>query len=256
MSPTIDVIRQHRSIRRFTDDPVPDADIIRAVEAGQAASTSSAVQAYSILQITDAAVRARLAELTGPQEKVATSGAFFIVCGDVRRHRILAERAGRSYDARLEAFLVASIDASLFAQNVSLAFESLGYGICYIGGLRNALDEVDALLDLPFGVYAFFGLCVGVPAEDPEPRPRLPVEAVLFRDRFPDDAEVHEHIRAYDEVYATYLGARSGPPAMANTTSMTSKTSKSWSARIAQQAGEAEREDIAAYYTRKGARLD
>ncbi|MCA9296058.1 MAG: NADPH-dependent oxidoreductase [Phycisphaerales bacterium] len=247
MTPTIEFIRQHRSIRQFTDAPVPEEDIIRAVEAGQAASTSSAVQAYSMLQITDPEVRARLAELTGPQEKVAASGAFFVVCGDVRRHRLLAERAGHPYDARLEAFLVAAIDASLFAQNVSLAFESLGYGICYIGGLRNALDDVDAILQCPFGVYPLFGLCVGVPAEDPVPRPRLPVEAVLFQDRFPDDDDVLEQIRAYDSVYAKYLGGRDGTPA---------PNALTWSDRIAQKAGAAVREDIAAYYTRKGARLD
>ena len=39
MTPTIEFIRQHRSIRQFTDAPVPEEDIIRAVEAGQAAST-------------------------------------------------------------------------------------------------------------------------------------------------------------------------------------------------------------------------
>ena len=74
---------------------------------------------------------------------------------------------------RLEAFLVAVVDASLFAQNLCIAFESLGYGICYIGGLRNRLDEVDGLLELPHGVYPLYGLCVGRPAEDPVPRGHL-----------------------------------------------------------------------------------
>ncbi|MCP3903492.1 MAG: hypothetical protein GY715_07625, partial [Planctomycetes bacterium] len=53
MHPTLDLMLDHRSIRRYTADPVPDADIRRAVEAGQAASTSSAVQAYCLIRIND-----------------------------------------------------------------------------------------------------------------------------------------------------------------------------------------------------------
>ncbi len=107
----------------------------------------------------------------------------------------------------------------------------------------------NSALGLPtlHGVYALFGLCVGVPAENPVPRPRLPVEAVLFRDRFPDDEELLSHIQAYDEEYAKYLGARSATPGAVSMT---------WSERIAQKAGAAVRDNIAAYYTRKGARLD
>ena len=154
MNDTISLMMRHRSIRRYMPEPVPDHHVRQAVEAGQAASTSSAVQAYSLIQVTDPDHRQRLAELTGPQEKVARSGAFFIVCGDARRHRLFAERAGERYAARLEGFLLAVIDATLFAQNLVLAFESLGYGVCYIGGLRNQLPEVDRLLAVPEGIPA------------------------------------------------------------------------------------------------------
>ena len=107
-----------------------DEHVRAAVEAGQAASTSSAVQSYCLIQVADAGAREKLIELTGGQEKVAACGGFFVVCGDTRRHRLLTERAGKPYDARLEAFLLAVIDATLFEQNLVLAFESLGYGIC------------------------------------------------------------------------------------------------------------------------------
>ena len=99
----------------------------------------------------------------------------------------LRVRDGAPHSARLEAFLLAVIDATLFAQNLVLAFESLGYGICYIGGLRNHIAEVDRLLGLPTGVYPLYGLCVGVAAEQPMARPRLPLEAVYFEGRYPDD---------------------------------------------------------------------
>lgn len=232
----------HRSIRRFQDAPVPDEDIHRAVQAGQAASTSSAVQAYCLVQVSDPAARARLVELTGNQSMVASAGAFFVVCGDTRRHRLLAEQAGQPYAARLEAFLVATVDASLFAQNMVIAFEAMGYGICYVGGLRNQLDQVDALLQLPHGVYPLFGLVVGRPAQDPVPRPRLPVEAVWFKDRYPSDQELLAAIGGYDAVYRHYLQQRSG-------------LDRSWSEGVVKGHSKPRRAYLAGFYAGKGAEL-
>ena len=173
MNETIELLRRHRSIRHYEDAPVPDEHVRAAVEAGQAASTSSAVQAYGLIRVRDPATRERLVELTGNQEKVAAAPVFFVVCADTRRLRLCAERYDRPHDARLELFLLAVVDASLFAQNLVIAFESLGYGSCYIGGLRNQLAEVDRLLEVPEGVHPLYGLCVGRPAQDPLPRPRL-----------------------------------------------------------------------------------
>ena len=248
MNEIIALMKRHRSVRRYTEDPVPEAHIRAAVEAGQAASTSAAVQAYCLIRITDEEHRLRLAELAGNQSKVARSGVFFIVCGDTRRHRLAARRAGQPHETRLEGFLLAVIDASLFAQNLALAFESLGYGICYIGGLRNRLPEVDALLGLPEGVYPLFGLCVGVPgapgaaAEEPAGRPRLPVEAVLFEGRYPADEEVFALLDEYDETYRTYLQRRGAEV-------------RAWTEAMADTFARPRRAGIADYYRGKGAEL-
>jgi nitroreductase len=140
---------------------------------------------------------------------VVDCGAFFVICGDVRRHRLLTERAGEEYDAKLEAFLVAVIDATLFAQNACVAFEAMGYGICYIGGLRNKPDEVSEALALPHLVYPVFGLCIGHPAQNPEVKPRLPLAVVLKQDRYDEQSDL-DHIRAYDAHVAQYYATRTG----------------------------------------------
>ncbi len=51
-------------------------------------------------------------------------------------------------------FMVSVIDAALAAQNVSVAAESMGLGICYIGGIRNELDQVTEVLGTPDHVFA------------------------------------------------------------------------------------------------------
>lgn len=240
---TLALLHRHRSIRRFTDEAVPEEDLARAVAAAQMASTSSAVQAYCAIRVTDTARRARLVELTGGQTKVAACGAFLVVCGDSRRHRLVAERLGRPHEENLESFLVAVVDASLFAQNLAVALESMGYGICYIGGLRNEPKAMDELLALPHGVYPLFGLCVGRPAEGPAERPRLPLEAVLFEDRYPDDATMLETIARYDRHYAEYMRERSAD-------------ATGWSERMAAKYATRERDALAGYYRSKGASLD
>ena len=239
----IETMLAHRSIRRFTSQPVPDQDIRRAFEAGQMASTSSNVQAYSAIRVTDHRIRASLAELAGPQQKEVDCGAFFVICADVRRHRLLAAQAGEPYDAKLEAFLVAVIDASLFAQNACIAFESMGYGICYIGGLRNDLPQVDSLLALPEGVYPLFGLCVGTPAEQPLARPRIDLDGVLFENGYPSDKQVFEHIADYDAAYEHYMQSRSGSAAR-------------WSEMMQRKYTKASRIEIGPFYRSKGAVLD
>ena len=216
---------------------------MRAVEAGQAASTSSAIQAYCVIQIKDGVKRKKLAELCGPQEKVWRCGAFFVICGDTRRHRLACRRDGLAYDAKHEAYLLSVIDATLFAQNFVLALESMGYGICYIGGLRLHLFEVDRVLELPEGVYPLYGLCVGVPDESPMPRPRFAPEAILFEDRYPTDNEVFESLADYDGTYEAYLKDRGATP-------------KAWSRVMTEKFSEPRRVDVGAYYRSKGAVME
>jgi FMN reductase (NADPH) len=243
MNPTLETMLSHRSIRKYRPEAVPEADIRRAVAAGQAASTSSAVQAYCAIQVRDEDARRRLVDLTGGQAKVASCGAFFVICGDARRHRVAAAMHDQPYETHLEAFLLAVIDASLFAQNFSLAFESMGYGVCYIGGLRNDLPAVDALLELPEGVYPLYGLCVGLPDEQPTARPRLDASSVLFHDRYPDDDAVREQLREYDARYEAYLAERDG------------RAGRPWSAVMAKRFSMPDRSGIGPYYRSKGADL-
>lgn len=242
MNPILGVLTAHRSIRQFKPDPIPAADLHAAIAAGQMASTSGAVQAYCVLRVTDPDKRARLAQLTGPQEKVRLAPEFLVICGDTRRHRLAAQRDGHPYQGGFEAFLVAVIDAALFAEKAAIAFEAMGYGICYIGGLRNDLAAVDELLGVPHGVFPLFGLCAGKPDQDPSQRPRLPIEAVLYEDTFPPDAEVLTDLTGYDAAYAHYMSQRGAE-------------AKGWSQGLASKYAKPSRPELAPYYRKKGADL-
>ncbi len=242
MNDTLTTLTHHRSIRQYTDDPLLDEDVRTAVAAGQRASTSSAIEAYCCIRIRSADTRQRLVTLTGNQAKVADAPGFFVICGDTRRLRLAAERAGRTHESRLEGFLLAVIDATLFAQNMALAFESLGYGFCYIGGLRNRLPEASAVLEVPHGVYPLFGMCVGRPAEQPIERPRFALDDVLFEERYPDDTQIFRALDAHDDAVASYYERRGdqAPP---------------WTERMVDKFESPDRTHLGHYYRGQGADL-
>lgn len=201
-------MERHRSVRDFEPTAVPDEHIERAVQAARCAATSSWIHAYHLLQVEDAGERARLAELAGGQAQVSAAGALFVVCGDTRRHELVAARGRHPRAVTDEVQLLAVIDASLFAQNLALAFEAMGYGVCYIGGLRNDLDAVDALLELPGGVLPLFGMTVGVPRDPSATRPRLATRALWTKGRYPSDEGVLAEVDGFDRVAAKHYAAR------------------------------------------------
>jgi FMN reductase (NADPH) len=233
----------HRSVRRFRPEAPSEAHVRAAFRAAQCAATSHLVQSYAAIRVRVPERRARLAELCGNQPWVADSGAFFVLCGDQRRHRRILEGQGRTYAANLETFLLAAIDTALFAQNLALAFEDLGYGICFIGGLRNRSQEVDDLLELPHGLLPFFGLCVGVPDESPRRLPRLPLEGVLFEERYGPDEAVDAAVEQLDRELEAWHSARG-------------KAGRTWSGSMLRLFTGAQRAHLAAYYHAKGARFD
>lgn len=210
MNPTIELLKSHRSIRKFTDQKIPDELFASLIEAGQCAATSNHVQAYSIIHVVDPDKRAAIAELAGGQVWIKECSHFLMFCADMKRSTEAAERAGADVVRGMtEQLLVASVDVALMAQNVVVAAESEGLGICYIGGIRNDPQQVSELLGLPEHVYPVFGLCLGYPDQNPEVKPRLPLATILKTDRY-DDSQDEEQVAAFDATMHQYYQTRTG----------------------------------------------
>lgn len=218
MNPVIDTLLAHRSVRKFKEEPLTEEQIRTIVKAAQSAATSSFVQAYTIIGVKDKAKKEKLAELAGNQEYVAKNGHFFVFCADLFRHELAGEMEGVDVEETLEStekFMVALVDTALAAQNAVIAAESMGLGICYIGGLRNRLPEVCELLNIPDRVLPLFGLCVGVPDQTPGQKPRLPFAHIYHEDGYETDADklkgqLEEYNRLISDYYRTRTkGARS-----------------------------------------------
>ncbi|PGY11134.1 FMN reductase (NADPH) [Bacillus sp. OV166] len=212
MNEVIQTILNHRSLRHFEDKPLTDEQIKTIVTSAQAAATSSFIQAYSIIGVKDKEKKKKLAEIAGNQEYVEKNGHFFVFCADLYRHTIIGEKEQKDVTPSIEStekFMVALIDASLAAQNAAIAAESLGLGICYIGGIRNNLEEVKKLLKTPERVIPLFGLAVGVPTKLTDKKPRLPYEHVYHEDEYEQNTEVYlTQLQKYDELISSYYEER------------------------------------------------
>ncbi|RLA24622.1 MAG: oxygen-insensitive NADPH nitroreductase [Gammaproteobacteria bacterium] len=210
MNEVTNLLKSHRSIRKFTSEPVSDELINEIILCGQAAATSSNIQATTVIRVRDSGKREKLAELAGGQGYVHRAGAFLVFCADLHRSQIACEMQSGSFsEGMTEHFMIATVDVALMAQNCVVAAESLGLGICYIGGIRNNPQAVSELLDLPDQVYPLFGLCLGYPDQDPDVKPRLPLSVVLKEDSYQDAGDV-AGIKIYDEQIRSYYKSRTG----------------------------------------------
>jgi len=197
-NPTLDLIHRHASVRRYKANPLPASIIEAIVASGQRASTSSKLQAYSVVVVTDSAKRQKLAELCDDQKHVAEAPVFLAFCANLARlERVCQLRGYSQVTGYVENFLVAAVDAAILAQTTALAAESLGLGICYIGSIRNNLPEVIDLLDLPRLVIPITGMTVGWPEKSPRLTPRLPLRAVLHWEKY-DTTDEDGALREYD----------------------------------------------------------
>jgi nitroreductase len=197
----------HRSVRRFLAEPVSDEQLTAIVTAAQSASTSSNMQAWSVVAVRDPEHRARLAALANNQQFINQAPLFLVWIADLGRARRLAERAERALDGAdyLESTLVAFIDTALAAQNAVIAAESLGLGAVFVGAVRNHPEEIAAELRLPPHAVATFGMALGVPDPDEQAgiKPRLPQSGVLHREHY-DAAAADVQIPLYDERLGAY----------------------------------------------------
>jgi FMN reductase (NADPH) len=214
MNEAITTILNHRSIRHFKDKQLSNEQIKTIVACAQTASTSSFIQAYSIIGIKDKDKKRKLAELAGNQEYVAENGHLLVFCADLSRHELIGEMEGKDVLPAIEStekFMVALIDASLAAQNAAIAAESMGLGICYIGGIRNNLEAVKELLKTPDRVIPLFAMTIGYPEKINDQKPRLPLEHVYHEEEYEQDKDVYlQQIQDYNQVIARYYEERTG----------------------------------------------
>ena len=200
---TLDAMMARKSIRKY-EDRLPANDVIETVvRAGQQAPFAG--QLGSVLLKRKSAAGGVHDEGGAPKapggtaDKEPASGIpwgaplLFTICIDMHRMELVLEKRGwrtKSHDLNMLLFGVQ--DATLMAENMVTAAESLAMGSCFLGGAPFRADRIIEEYSLPKRVFPVVQLTMGYPAENPAPRPRYPISFHLFEGSYPQfsDEEV------------------------------------------------------------------
>jgi nitroreductase len=187
-----------KTVRRYSDTVPDEALLDLLVAAALSTSAKSDFQQASILRVSDGAKRAAIGALFPAMPWIGVAPVFFIFLGDARRLQRVGELRGKPVrNGTLEGFFNASVDAALAMQTMILCAESAGLGVCPISVIRNEIDKVAAILNLPDLVFPVAGLCLGYPQGEGYVSLRLPRRATTHRDSY-DDSALSDAIDDYD----------------------------------------------------------
>ena len=211
-----EVIRQlhsRKSVRVFEDRDIPEEVKNAILESACQAPTAGNQQLYTILDITDQAIKEKLVDTCDHQPFIATAKLVLIFCADCRKWYKAFQAAGcEPREPGVGDLLLAVSDANIAAQNAVTAAESFGIGSCYIGDIMENCEQQRALLNLPEYVFPAAMLVFGYPTQQQmdRPKPRRAEMAHIVHENGYRDMEVEElqqlfGIRAEQISYEEYM---------------------------------------------------
>lgn len=209
-----DSLLNRTSVRRYEREQIPQETMDFIYEAVRNTPTSYNGQQYSVIDISDQALKEELYALTN-QKQLKTCNRLLIFCSDFNKMQLLAGRKGVTMPPItdcMDGVMLGIIDASLAMMSAVVAAQSCGLGSNCVGYLRTVDPaKVAELLHLPKGVFVVCGLALGIPREHPDLKPKQPKDLVFFQNRYREDSEtMTDELLDYDSVVTHYNRTRAG----------------------------------------------
>jgi nitroreductase len=186
----MELLNRHVSIRSFKNKPVDSKLLESILYSGARASTTGNMQTYSMIISAREAQRQKLAPLHFNQPVAVNAPVLVTFVADFNRFSRWCEfnKANPGY-ANFLSFFTAAIDALLVAQNVCVAAENYGLGICYLGTTTYNAKEIIEVLGLPKLTFPVATVAMGYPGEHPELTDRIPLKGVIHYEKYQDYSE-------------------------------------------------------------------
>ena len=206
---TIEGMLNHRSIRKWKQEPIGEEIVGILLEVANRTSTSNGLLQSSIIRITDQKKKDQIVKIS-KQAYLATAPELFIFVADnFRNDRILAEgNSATNFAADGDRFLQGITDSAIMAQNVVNAAESLGLGVVYFGSVLNEPRRLIELLKLPERTMPVIAVGIGYPDQEPQLKPRIHLETRVFENEYKVFDNYHEELKEYDEELQEYYDLR------------------------------------------------
>ena len=179
MNEVLQQLHDRKSVRVYEERPIA-AEVKQAVlEAAIQAPSAGNMALYTVLDITDQAIKDKLAVSCDNQPFIATAPMVLVFCADYRRwYDAFCTCVDQVRKPDLGDLFLAQADTLIAAQNAVVAAHSLGLGSCYIGDITENYELHKALLKLPKYVVPTAMLCFGYPTAQQLSRPKPKRHAV------------------------------------------------------------------------------
>ena len=188
MNQTLQQLKERKSVRAFTDREITAEEKSAVLEAAVNAPTAGNQQLYTILDITDRALKERLAVTCDNQPFIADAKMVLIFCADCKKWYDAFVAAGcQPRTPGAGDLLLAVSDANIAAQNAVVAAHSLGIGSCYIGDIMENIEAHREALALPPWVFPAAMLVFGFPTQQQQERTkpqRVPMEHIVHQNGY------------------------------------------------------------------------
>lgn len=173
MNKIISSLYERKSVRVFEDRSICEECKKEILLAAMQAPTAGNQQLYTILDITDQALKDKLAVSCDNQPFIAKAPMVLIFCADILKWVDVFKEGGADPRKPGCGDLVLAIDDALIAaQNAVVAAESLGIGSCYIGDIMEQCELHREMLHLPEYVFPAAMLVFGYPTKQQMERPK------------------------------------------------------------------------------------
>lgn len=175
MMTVLEAIERRRSIRAYSDKPVPREALMQVLEAVRLAPSWKDKQCWSVIVLSDRGTIRALGEALrhNPGREVYETAPYFLVfVADPEKSGV---RDDKPYYMT---------DIGIAMQNGVLAAAELGLGTCWVGAFTE--EPVKQLLGVPEALRVVAITPLGYPAEAPEARPRKPMAELAYENRWGD----------------------------------------------------------------------
>ena len=166
MNNTIQELKNRKSVRVFTGEPISSEKKNLILEAATQAPTAGNQQLYTIIDVTDKSLKEKLAVTCDNQPFIAEADMVLVFVADCQKWYEGFKDAGASpRNPGVGDLMLAVTDTAIAAQNAVVAAESLGIGSCYIGDIMENAEIHKEILNLPEYAFPAVMLVLGYPTK-------------------------------------------------------------------------------------------
>jgi len=200
-----EAIRIRRSIRKFKPDPISEEKIKLLLESARLAPSGTNTQPWRFIVVRDDDTKTKLQRAAHNQRHVKWAPVIIVCCADLKAFKefpvrvdeliesgALPERTREVFIPYLEKgmstvtkdalMIAAAANVSIAVEHIVLQAVEIGLGTCWVRWYED--EKVKEILDIPDHIEVMALLPVGIPDEDPSPRPRLNLDKIVFSEKY------------------------------------------------------------------------